>query len=367
MADGNKTERATPERRKKAREQGSVVRSRELPAVLASVGVVGVLSLLGHDGATHWITFYRELLDAAIEEPIQPNGPVLFWSALEVLRWIVPVLLGGLALSLAAQLAQGGLVFAPAALAFKPDRLNPATKLGQIFSLGGLSNLLKSMFPFAAMAWIGAWTLRSYWSEITSASSFDPGRLARFLSSAALTIGWRCGLVLLVWSAVEYLLTWQKMEGDMRMSREDLKDEAKQTDGNPAIKIRIRRLRRQMRKRQSLKAAKTATVVVTNPEHYAVALRYEEAMAAPIVVAKGLDLLAQEIKQIAAEHNIPTVENRPLAQALYKSVEVGDAIPSLLYQAVADILVIVYRAQAEVRAQEARRRSRNASGEIVQR
>ena len=149
------------------------------------------------------------------------------------------------------------------------------------------------------------------------------------------------------------------------MSRQDLKDEMKQTDGNPVIKARVRRVRRQMRKRQALAAAKKATVVVTNPTHYAVALQYETSMAAPIVVAKGLDLLAQQIREIAQEHGIPLMENRPLAQALYKGVEVGDAIPAALYQAVADILVVVYRAQAELRAQEAARRRRTASGERI--
>jgi flagellar biosynthetic protein FlhB len=121
----------------------------------------------------------------------------------------------------------------------------------------------------------------------------------------------------------------------------------------------------QMRRKQSLKAAATATVVVTNPTHYAVALRYTPDMVAPVVVAKGLNLLAEEIKRLAIENGIMLMENKPLAQALYKSVEVGDTIPSRLYQAVADILVIVFKAQAEVRQQEARRRSRNASGQVI--
>jgi flagellar biosynthesis protein FlhB len=120
-----------------------------------------------------------------------------------------------------------------------------------------------------------------------------------------------------------------------------------------------------MRKTQSLKAAATATVIVTNPTHYAIALRYEADMPAPIVVAKGLDLIAEKIKQMARDNGIMLIENRPLAQALYKSVEVGDFIPSKLYQAVAEILVIVFRAQAELRQREAERRSRNASGQKI--
>jgi flagellar biosynthesis protein FlhB len=156
---------------------------------------------------------------------------------------------------------------------------------------------------------------------------------------------------------VDYLLQWRKNEDDLKMSRQDIKDEIKQSEGNPANKARIRRLQRHSRRKQMLKAAETATVVITNPTHYAVALRYEPKMAAPVVVAKGLDLLAQKIKEIAWLHDIPMMENRPLAQALYKGVEVGDAIPSALYHAVAEILVVVYKAQAEVKAREAQRRA----------
>ena len=362
MADETKTEQATPQRRRKAREQGNIARSREFPGVLAMAGVVWALMLLARGAAEHWTTLYRELLDAAVNQGIEANGPVLYWAGLEVLRWMSPVLLAGFALALAAQWAQGGITIAPAALAIKPERMNPASRLGQIFSVAGLNNLLKSLLPFSVMAWVGVSTLASQWQAMVHASSVSPRTFAGFLGSVALSIGWKCGLVLLVWSAVDYGLTWRKTENDLKMSRQDIKDEMKQSDGNPVIKARVRRVRNQMRRRRALKATATATVVVTNPTHYAVALRYEPAMAAPIVVAKGLDLLAQQIKALAVEHNIPMMENRPLAQALYKSVEEGDAIPSALYQAVADILVLVFRAQAEVRAQEAARRARNASG-----
>ena len=164
-------------------------------------------------------------------------------------------------------------------------------------------------------------------------------------------------LVLVAWAGVDYLLLWLKSEGDLKMSRQEIRDEIKQSEGNPANKAKIRRLQRQSRRRQMIKAAETATVVITNPTHYAVALRYEMAMSAPIVVAKGMNLLAQKIKAIAWDHDIPVMENRPLAQALYKGAEVGDTIPSALYHAVAEILVMVYKAQAEVKQRDAQRQS----------
>jgi len=149
----------------------------------------------------------------------------------------------------------------------------------------------------------------------------------------------------------------------MKMTKQEVREEHKESDGNPIIKQRIHRLRRAMRRKQALKAAATATVVITNPNHYAVALRYETEMPAPVVVAKGQNLLAEKIKQLARDNGIMLVENKSLAQALYKSVEVGDSIPARLYQAVAEILAMVFRAEAELRKAEAARRSRNASGQ----
>ncbi len=366
MADSSKTEQATGKRRQKAREQGQVARSRELPSVLAMVGAAAALAMMSKGAITHWTTFYRNMLDNAATGNFDSNGPMLFWSAVEVFRWIVPVLLTAVVLSVAAALVQGGFSLAPQAMALKFERFNPASKLGQIFSSAGLNNLLKSLLPFAAIAWIGEHSLHAHWGVLVQASSFGLRQLTTIVSGMMYEVGWKACLVLVAWSGVDYFLTWFKMEGDLKMTKEEVKEEGKQTDGNPQIKGRIRRLQRRMRKKQALAAAKTATVVVTNPTHYAVALQYTPDMGAPIVVAKGMNLLAQEIKAQAAEHGIAVLENKPLAQALYKTVEVGQAIPSALYQAVADILVIVFRAQAEVRKQEAMRRNRNASGEVIQ-
>jgi flagellar biosynthetic protein FlhB len=311
---------------------------------------------------THWTVLYRNMLYAASDD-IESNGPVLFWSAVEVMRWIVPILMAGMAVSVLAGLAQGGVNFAPEALAFKFDRFNPASKLGQIFSITGLTGLLKSLLPFSAMLWITVMTIQEHWEAMVHASSLGLRPFASLVGSMTLELTWKSGLVLLAWAAVDYMLTLKKMDSDLKMTKQEVREEYKETDGNPLIKSRIRKLQRAMRRKQSLKAAATATVIVTNPTHYAIALRYEMDMPAPIVVAKGRNLLAEQIKQLARDNGIMLVENKPLAQALYKSVEVGDSIPPKLYQAVAEILALVFRAQAEVRRSEAERRSRNASGE----
>jgi flagellar biosynthetic protein FlhB len=364
MAGSDKTEQASPKKREKAREQG-ISRSRELPSLLAIVGAVSALSIMTADSIPHWTILYRKLLDEAASSDLGANGPLLMWSGLEVFRWIVPVLLTAMGLSLFSGFAQGGFNVAPGALAIKFERFNPASKVGQMFSLTSLSSVLKSLLPFSVNAWIAVACIRSHFGVMVHASSYGLRMLASTIGSMLYEVGWKSALVLLLWAGVDYFLTWRKMEGDMKMTKQEVKDEHKQSEGSPQIKMHIRRQQRRMRRKSTLAAAKTATVVVTNPTHYAVALRYTPEMETPIVVAKGMNLIAQEIKALAAEAGITILENKPLAQALYKTVEVGDEIPSTLYQAVADILVIVFRAQAEVRRHEAMRRNRNASGELV--
>lgn len=366
MADASKTEQATPRQRKRARERGQVTRSRELSGALSMTAAAAILWLLGNQAVPSWSGFFRNALDASRSDAIEGNGPLVFWTCIETFRWVLPVLAAAFAVALLAGLAQGGFVFAPEALSPKPERLSPAEKLRQMFSPAGLSTILKSLLPFSAILWIGYASIRNRWSEILGSSFADSRHFASLLSELILEICWKCGLVLLAWSAVDYLLLWRKGEGDLRMSRQDIKDEIKESEGNPASKARIRKLQRHSRRKQMLKATEQATLVVTNPTHYAVALRYEQSMPAPVVVAKGLDVLAAKIKEIAAKHDIPIVENRPLAQALYKSVEVGNSIPAALYHAVAEVLVMVYKAQAEVKARAARRRNSAAASRLVQ-
>lgn len=356
MADSNKTEQATPRHRLKARERGQVTRSRELSSALSMSAIAGVLYLIGRSAIPEWTHYFRTMLDLASAESIEPGGPVLYWTTIETLRWVVPLFAVGLLVSLGAGLLQGGFVFAPESLAFNFDHLNPASRLKQLFSLAALSTTLKSLLPFTAIAWIGAASIRSHWQEIMGSSYVAARSFPSLIGSILIDILWKSGLVFAIWAGVDYMLLWLKNEGDLKMSRQEIRDEMKQTEGSPETKARIRRIQRQMRRRQMLKATEKATVVVTNPTHYAVAVRYEKDMAAPVVVAKGLDLLAGRIKEIAWKLDIPVMENRPLAQALYKTVEVGDPIPAALYHAVAEILVLVYKAQAEVRNCEARRR-----------
>jgi len=357
MADDNKSEQATARHRLKARQQGQVTRSRELTGAVSMFAVAGAMSLMFQGGARHWADYFRNVLESANRDSIEPNGPLLFWTSVEAVRWVAPIMLCALAVSLAVGFAQGGFVFAPEALQVKPDRMSPASKFKQIFSLTSVNTTLKSLLPFAAIAWIGYACISNHWMAIVQSSYTDSRGFTGMIGEMLLEVCWKSGLVMLVWSGVDYLLLWFKSESDLKMSKQEIREEMKDTDGNPANQGRMRKMQRQARKKQMIKATETATVVITNPTHYAVALRYELDMPAPIVVAKGLDLLAQKIKEIARDRSIPIMENKPLAQALYKGAEVGDSIPAALYHAVAEILVLVYKAQAEVKQRDAQRRA----------
>ncbi|HWF90921.1 MAG TPA: EscU/YscU/HrcU family type III secretion system export apparatus switch protein [Terriglobales bacterium] len=349
MADSSKTEKPTAQRRKKARDQGQIARTRELSTALAWGGAIAVLAWQVPESVRQWRGLLQSSLDISIAEPLSAGGPVMFWNAVAILRWSVPVLVTSWVFAVAGGLLQGGFTFASEALTPNIEKLSPAGKLGQMFSLAGLSGILKSLIPFSVILWIGISTIQNHWQMVVKSADLSVGAFVVFLTSALWGLCWKSGLVLVAWAGADYLFVWWKLEGDLKMSHQEVKDDSRQSDGNPEIKGRIRRMQRQMRRRQMLKDTEKASVVITNPTHFAVALRYEMDMEAPIIVAKGRDLLAQEIKDVARWHDIPIMENPPLAQALFKTVEVGRPIPAKLYTAVAEILAFVFRAQAQAR------------------
>jgi flagellar biosynthesis protein FlhB len=355
MADSNKTEKPTPRRRQKAREKGQVVRTRELPGTLACGAALAIFSWQASQAVQEWRGFLRSTLDMSASQAAAPENTLFLWSGWQVLRWTAPAMIGAWFVATTASVMQGGLVFSPEGLTPKLERLSPATKLRQMFSLTGLSGLLKSLLPFAAILYLGIGVFERHWSEIVLASGLDLRTFTSMVFKLVFEVGWKSLLVLLIWAGVDYFLTWRKMESDLRMSKQEMRQELKENEGDPTVKGRIRRMQRQIRRQQMLKATETATVVVTNPTHFAVALRYGREMPAPVVVAKGRDLFAEQIKEVARWHNIPTLENPPLAQVLYRTVAVGQEIPAKLYIAVAEILALIHRAHAQARAASAAR------------
>jgi flagellar biosynthetic protein FlhB len=215
-----------------------------------------------------------------------------------------------------------------------------------LFSLTGLQGLLKSLIPSAFVLYIALAVMVRDWDQILQMCRVGVRPGLGWMLSRVFEISWKGSLVFILWSGFDVLISHMKFERQIRMSRQEVREDFKEMEGHPAVRGRVRRLQREMRRRRMIRDVARATVVVTNPSEYAVALEYTpQTMAAPVVVAKGRSLLAQKIKREARWHGIPIVENPPLAQALYRAAEVGQTIPAKLYTAVAEILAFIYRTQ----------------------
>ena len=351
MAD-HRSERATTRRKQKAREKGQVVRSRDLASALTLLVATFAISLQARSWISGWRTFFGRVLSAGAAQ-LGPGTSIFSWTLLAAAQALAPTLCVAAAVAVLAHSAQGGFVFVSEPLRPNWQRFNPANNVRQIFSAAGLSRLLRSLVPFLAIALLAANVFSRDLAALAQAARLDSRGLLTRLGALLLELGWKFGLVLLAWSGLDYFLQRRNYEQSLRMTRQEVKQESKDTDGNPLIRGRMRRLRRALLRKMMAKDVQRATAVITNPTHYAVALEYRpETMPAPVVVAKGRNLLAERIKQIARWHEIPIVENRVLAQALYKSTEVGQAIPPALYAAVAEILAFLYRAQARLLARK---------------
>jgi flagellar biosynthetic protein FlhB len=315
------------------------------------------LTLLVWCQAEVWRLQWREFLAHILPLPsgdMKEYLTLLQRTAMLAISWGAPPLALSWLVAAGGVVAQGGFVFAPTAFAPSPEKLNPASNLGRLFSLSSLRGLLKSLLPAGYLVYLGITLISAQWDKILKACFLTPRASSTWLFGLAFGLAWKAGLVFAVWFLVDYLLERLSFERQLRMSRQEVREESKETEGHPMIRSRIRRLQRQMRRRRMLKDVARASVVITNPTEYAVALEYRpEEMAAPVVVAKGQRLLALRIKQEANWHGIPIIENPPLAQALYRTVEVGQAIPAKLYAAVAEILAFIFRLQGWTRAPRA--------------
>lgn len=350
MADANKTEKPTPRRQKKAREQGQVARSRDLTSGLAFMSAVLCLGWSAAKFPSLWRGFFARSMHEAAAGNLT-SAPLLSWSVALLASLAGPVLLAAWVSAAGGALAQGGFVFAPAALAPKFSRLSPANRVQQLFSLPALSRFLRAVLPAAAVIYMAATTMLRDWGSVVGTSRLTAKGLAAVVLGRNFELAWKSALVLLAWAVVDFFLERQHLAGELRMTRQELKDDYKESEGNPLIKGRIRRLRRQTLRRRMLEDARRALVVITNPNEFAIALEYRHAMAAPMVIAKGRNLLAQQIKQVARWHGIPMVENPPLAHALYRATEIGQYIPPKLYRAVAAILAAIHRAEKRAQAE----------------
>ena len=341
-----RTEKPTGKRRQEARSKGQIARSKEVPSVLILLGGTTILLLFG-------TTMYLQLSNFMVQWLKRMATFSLHGDGLQALSWelvfsflliISPVFAVLFVVAVLGHVIQGSNVFSWKLL--RPDwgRFSIGSGLKRLITKTALVELLKSFVKMVIVGWIAYSTIQKEWPDVLLLLGQDVGNIFHFVSALCLRLLWRTILVMMVLAALDYAFQRWTYEKNLRMSKQEIKEEMKQAEGDPVIKSRIRSVQMQMARRRMMAEVPKADVIITNPTHLAIALLYEnKTMDAPHVVAKGAGHIAQKIIEIARDHQIPIVENKPLAQILYKTVELGRTIPSDLYHAVADILAYVYQ------------------------
>lgn len=348
MADPEKIYPATPHKRNESREKGQVAKSNELATTLALIGVLSFFFVAGYDTYHHLIDIMYGAF-TAIGGQLSAGKTILIFLGLMGIAFkiIAPVLIVAVIVGVLGNIFQIGLIFSSQPLMPQMSRINPISGFQRILSMRGLFEAVKSIFKIGLIGYIVYRTIMSGLVDVVSLVDADKSNIAALFVSTVGRIGFqvflRAALALLFLSIFDFLYQRWQHEQDIRMTREEMREEMKRTEGDPEIRRRIRRVQRELSQARMMKAIPEADAVITNPVHLAVAIKYDyEVMDSPYVVAKGERKIARQIREIAEEHGVPIVENPPLAQALYKNVEVGEVIPMEFYQAIAEVLAYVH-------------------------
>jgi flagellar biosynthesis protein FlhB len=348
-AGESRTERATPRRLQRAREEGSVVRAHAVAGAAVLIAGAGIISLAGAkliDLLESSLRVGLTLEPESMREPARLAGVVadVAWPALMVLA---PFMLLLAAIAFAADLAIGGWIISPVPVTPDFTRINPLKGFGRLFSRAALAEIIKALVKFIVIGAIAAWLMKSWLADFLHIADeswpYAPCHVAALATEAFLILAASLATVTLF--EVPYQL-WQHRD-QLKMSRQELRDEQKEQEGNPQTKRRIRGLRLKLARARMMSEVPKADVVIVNPEHFATALSYrEDRMRAPRLVAKGTGLIALRIRAVAEEHGVAVVEAPPLARSINRFVDLGDEIPVGLYRAVAEVLAYVYRLRA---------------------
>ena len=348
MADPEKIYPATPHKRNESREKGQVAKSNELVTTLALIAVLSFFFVAGYDTYHHLINIMYGAF-TAIEGQLSAGKTILIFLGLMgvAFKIIAPVMIVAVIVGILGNIFQIGLIFSSQPLMPQMSRINPISGFQRILSMRGLFEAVKSICKIGLIGYIVYVTIMSGLVDVFSLVDADKSNIAALFVSTVGRIGFqvflRAALALLFLSIFDLLYQRWQHEQDIRMTREEIREEMKRTEGDPEIRRRIRRVQRELSQARMMKAIPEADAVITNPVHLAVAIKYDyEVMDSPYVVAKGERKIARQIREIAEEHGVPIVENPPLAQALYKNVEVGEVIPMEFYQAIAEVLAYVH-------------------------
>ena len=350
FAEGeDKTEEPTEKRRQDARKKGQVARSQELNTAFVLLMGFFVLRILWEyiyeNIASYTIYIYTHMPESTSVEVIKE----LFIGIMLLLaKTAFPVMAAIMIIGLGINIFQVGFMLSTEKIEPKLSKLNPINGFGRIFSKRSLVELVKSIFKIIVIGSFLYMYLKDQIPFIPYLIYFDLGKSLEEIASIIFNMVFKVIAIIIIMAVLDYAYQkWQTTQ-DLKMSKQEVKDEFKQMEGDPQIKGKIKRKQREMAMMRMMQEVPKADVIITNPTHLAIALMYKQGMVAPLIVAKGQDLVAEKIKQIARDHKITIVENKPLARALYTAAEVGDVVPQELYQAVAEVLAYVYKLKNRV-------------------
>ncbi len=347
----DKTEQPTSKKRSDAKKKGQVGRSTEMSTAFVLLVGFFIIKVLW-ENIYMSIASYTTYVFSHLNQPVDTENVIrIFIGIMELLaRTALPIMLAIMLVGLAINLFQVGLNFSTEAIGVKLDKLNPINGFGRIFSKRSLMEMLKSLLKIIIIGYFIYTYLVDQLMAMPQFIYYDLGTSLAQISKIVFNMAFEVIAVIMVLGFLDFgYQKWQTTQ-DLKMSKQEVKDEMKQSEGDPQIKGKIKQKQRQMAMSRMMQEVPKADVIITNPTHFAVALQYHKGMVAPLIVAKGQDLVAQKIKGLAREAKVPIVENRPLARALYASADIGDAVPSELYQAVAEVLAYVYRLKHKRRA-----------------
>jgi flagellar biosynthesis protein FlhB len=347
---GDKTEPASPRKREEMRKEGNFARSMDLNQAMVLLGGLAALTMVGTSLLQSQVAMFqvwvpevgahRNLLDILHDH--LPN------ALMPMLSPFGAIMLATFFFALAVQVFQAGLHVNTDLALPKFERMNPLGGIQRLFSSQSLITLAFGLIKLGIIGYIGYRALEVLIMDAPGWWQMPLETLAPYTLAMIVKIAWKCTLPLMVIGVTDYAVRWWKSERDMRMSKQELKEESKQQEGDQQIKARIRQIARQKIMRRMLKDVPKATVIVTNPTHVSIALRYEPGMNAPLVLAKGEDFMALKIREVARAHDVPIIEEPPLARALLRTVQIGQEIPIDFYRAVAEVLALLHRRRQNV-------------------
>jgi flagellar biosynthetic protein FlhB len=345
-----KTEQATPRRIQEARRKGQVARSADLTGALCLLAMVALLYTIKDQFFLDLQRYLAWYFSQVAHSQLLEKSPLLVLSeaALFTLKLLAPFFEVAILVVLASNLAQVGFLFSTDVLKPKGTTLNPMSGLQRMFSRRSMVELVKSVLKFVIIGGVAYFLIKANLANLLLVFNLPAGGIYRTIIGFIITVAWWGALAYLALALLDYMYQHHDYKKNLMMSKQDLKDEFKQTEGNPLVKSKQQELRRGMSMNMIASEVPRATVVVTNPTHLAVALLYrQEEMSAPRLVAKGAGRLAERIREIAWENGVPVLENKEVARFLYQNVDIDQEVPLEIYQAVAQILALVYRLKAK--------------------